>query len=292
VIYHGLFGSGFFQKLYAPAPAYGLMFCTSLEYHVLITLPLVAVAISIPALWPLLLASVALTMGVCAAAAAQAQLPRKKRKLWSRPLVALLFLLQPVVRGWARYRWRLTVRPRPNTKRRVAAVARPRSVGTVSYWSDKGVDRFAFLDGVLKLLEAEGWQTKLDTGWNDHDLEIYGQKWARLRLTTVTEDVGDGRTMVRGRLDANWSLRAKLYFWALLALEIVVVALLRDTQPWLWMILLSAPLLGWFFEQEKHNLQGIIADLMDVIGSELGMRRIDHGRAGEAAQSEVTPHGN
>jgi glycosyltransferase involved in cell wall biosynthesis len=68
VIYHGLFGSGFFQKLYAPAPAYGLMFCTSLEYHVLITLPLIAVAISIPALWPLLLASIALTIGVCAAA--------------------------------------------------------------------------------------------------------------------------------------------------------------------------------------------------------------------------------
>jgi GT2 family glycosyltransferase len=286
VIYHGLFGSGFFQKLYAPAPAYGLMFCTSLEYHVLITLPLLAVSISIPALWPLLLASVALTMGVCAAAAAQAQLPRKKRKFWSRPLVALLFLLQPVVRGWARYRWRLTVRPQPRTKRRAGAagVARPKSVGTVSYWSDKGVDRFAFLDGVLKLLEVEGWQTKLDTGWNDHDVEIYGEKWARLRLTTVTEDLGGGRTVVRGRLDANWSLRAKLYFWVLLALEVVAVALLRDTQPWLWMMLLSVPLLGWFFEQEKHNLQGIIAGLLDTIGLKLGMTRIEHGKVRELGE--------
>src|SRR2546423_10562724 len=37
VIYHGVFGSGFFQKLYAPAPAYALMFLTSLEYHALVT---------------------------------------------------------------------------------------------------------------------------------------------------------------------------------------------------------------------------------------------------------------
>jgi drug/metabolite transporter (DMT)-like permease len=67
----------------------------------------------------------------------------------------------------------------------------------------------------------------------------------------------------------------------LLALEVVVVALLRDTQPWLWMMLLSVPLLGWFFEQEKHNLQGIIAGLLDTIGLKLGMTRIEHGRAGE-----------
>ena len=157
----------------------------------------------------------------------------------------------------------------------------------VSYWSDKGVDRFAFLDGVLKLLEVEGWQTKLDTGWNDHDVEIYGQKWARLRLTTVTEDLSGGKTVIRGRLDANWSLRAKLYFWVLLALEVVVVALLRDTQPWLWMMLLSVPLLGWFFEQEKHNLQGIIAGLLDTIGLDMGMTRIERRKNDEIHMPNV-----
>jgi len=285
VIYHGLFGSGFFQKLYAPAPAYALMFCTSLEYHVLITLPLLAVAISIPFLWPLFAASLALTLGVCAAAAAQAELARKKRKFWSRPLVALLFLLQPVVRGWARYRWRLTVRPQPRTRRKPAGAATRRHVDVVNYWSEKGVARFAFLDGVLKALEDEGWQTKLDTGWNAHDVEIYGQKWARLRLTTVTEILPRRRTTIRARLDANWSLRAKLYFWVLLALEIVAVALLRDTQPWLWMILLSVPLLGWFFEQEKHNLQVIIAGILDSIALKLGMKTLDE------AQVRLPPQG-
>jgi O-antigen biosynthesis protein len=290
VIYRGLFGSGFFQKLYAPAPAYALMFCTSLEYHVLITLPLLAISISIPMLWPLFAASLVLTFGVCATAAAQAVLPRKKRKLWSRPLVTLLFLLQPVVRGWARYRWRLTVRPQPAARRRAAAAAggaSSRITGTVSYWSETGGNRFAFLDGVLKVLEEEGWQTKLDTGWNAHDVEIYGQKWARVRLTTVTEVLGRGKTIVRGRLDANWSLRAKLYFWVLLALQIVVVALLRDTQPWLWMILLSVPLLGWFFEQQKHHLQAIITTLLDSIASQLDMKKVEHSEVSAPSKTSL-----
>ena len=72
LIYHGLFGSGFFQMLYAPEPAFLLMFCTSLEYHVLVVLPLLALSSSIYLLLPIALASWALALGVCAVAAAQA----------------------------------------------------------------------------------------------------------------------------------------------------------------------------------------------------------------------------
>lgn len=286
VIYHGLFGSGFFQKLYTPAPAYGIMFCTSLEYHVLVTAPLLAVAISIPALLPLFLASVAMTLGVCIAAAAQAELPRRKRKLWSRPLVALLFFLQPIVRGWARYQWRLTVRPLPRPAWQLPGSARKRrqpAVDVVHYWSEEGVNRFRFLRKALDTLDRAGWQTKLDTGWNEYDAEVYGQRWARLRLTSVAENFPGGQTLLRFRLQANWSLRAKLDFWVLLALQVIAVAVLRDTQPWLWMVLLTVPLLGWFFEQEKHNLQSVIADLLDGTAADFQMKKLKPGEIHQPA---------
>src|SRR6185369_5858120 len=45
VIYRGMFGSGAYQLLYAPEPAGGLMLCTTLEYHVLVTIPLWVLAI-------------------------------------------------------------------------------------------------------------------------------------------------------------------------------------------------------------------------------------------------------
>jgi O-antigen biosynthesis protein len=293
VIYRGPFGSGFFQKVYTPTPAHAVMFCTSLEYQVLVTIPLMALSVSIPALWPLLLTSLAMTLGVCVAAAAQAELPRRKRKIWSRPLVAVLYLLQPIVRGWARYRSRLTVRPRPRGVRRPVPVARFENVEAVHYWSESGMSRFTFLNQVLDELDREGWQTKLDTGWNDHDVEIYGQRWARLRLTTVGEVMTGGKTLIRCRLQANWSLRAKLYFWVLLGLELVVVALLRNTQPWLWMMLLSIPLLGWFFEQEKHNLQAMIAGLIDATVAASGIIKLKPGHvrrdpAGEDRHVAIT----
>jgi hypothetical protein len=145
------------------------------------------------------------------------------------------------------------------------------------YSSEKEAGRLQFLQKLLKRLEEEGWQTKLDTGWKDHDVEIYGQRWARLRLTTAAETL-PRQTVIRCRLQANWSLRAKLTFWTLLGAELVAVALLRDIEPWLWMILLAMPLTGWFLEQEKHNLQAMIALEINAVADELHMATLKSGK--------------
>jgi len=85
------------------------MLCTTLEYHLLITLPLWLLSLTFHYLLPLAVTSLGISLGVCIAAGAQADLPKNKRHWWSRPLVAMLFFLQPIVRGWARYRGRLSV---------------------------------------------------------------------------------------------------------------------------------------------------------------------------------------
>src|SRR5262249_21415306 len=85
IIYHGLFATGFFQSLYFPAPATAIMFFTSLEYHVLVTLPLLAVSVPFHDVFPLAIASILISLGVCVAAAVQAEIPRGKRRVWSRP---------------------------------------------------------------------------------------------------------------------------------------------------------------------------------------------------------------
>ena len=109
VIYHGIFGSGFFQRLYAPDPVQPLMLCTSLGYHLCVSLPLLALAFQLDSFIPLAIVSFGISVGACALAAVQAKLPRQKRRFWSRPLVALLFFLQPIVRSWARFKWRLSL---------------------------------------------------------------------------------------------------------------------------------------------------------------------------------------
>src|SRR5438552_3519110 len=90
MVYHGAFGTGFFQTLYTAPPAFGLMLVTSLEYHVLVVLPLIVASVVFPALTPLSITAVLVPLLVCVAAAAQADLPVRRKKIWSRPLVALL----------------------------------------------------------------------------------------------------------------------------------------------------------------------------------------------------------
>ncbi|MEY2466237.1 MAG: hypothetical protein QOD03_758, partial [Verrucomicrobiota bacterium] len=106
VIYHGIFGSGFFQRLYTPDPVQPLMLCTSLGYHVFVNVPLLLLAFNFFAFLPLAAASLGVSVGICALAAGQAKLPKHKKRAWSRPLVALLFCLQPIIRGWSRFKWR------------------------------------------------------------------------------------------------------------------------------------------------------------------------------------------
>src|SRR2546428_13090603 len=68
IIYRGLFGSAGFQTLYASQPAFTLMLCTTLEYHLLVTLPLWILSVTFHHLWPLAITSLFLSLGVCVAA--------------------------------------------------------------------------------------------------------------------------------------------------------------------------------------------------------------------------------
>jgi glycosyltransferase involved in cell wall biosynthesis len=63
IVYHGVFGSAMFQTLYTAMPVGLASFFSSLEYHVLVTLPLVVVSVAVPRLIPLAIASHALSIG-------------------------------------------------------------------------------------------------------------------------------------------------------------------------------------------------------------------------------------
>ena len=85
MIYHGTFGSGFFQTLYTAPPAFGLMLVTSLEYHVLVVLPLIVAERCLPRLSPRCPSRpCSCRLMVCAAAAAQAELARPAARPFGR----------------------------------------------------------------------------------------------------------------------------------------------------------------------------------------------------------------
>jgi glycosyltransferase involved in cell wall biosynthesis len=278
VIYHGVFATGFFQTLYAAPPAWTLMLCTSMEYHVMITLPLLVLSVPFPFLLPVALTAPLISAAICVAAAFQADLPKNKKKWWSRPLVALLYFLQPIARGWARYQGRLGLQQTPTAASDRLETLRQRDTGEpldhLYYWGDGQMDRIDWVNGIVLRLDQQGWPSKTDAGWSEHDVELFGNRWSRLQLTTATEAYGGGKRLFRVRLRAYWSLLAKLAFWSAFGFELLVIGIVRHDLPWFWMLLLTMPIFGWFIEQEKRNQQRLIAAFLDDVARQRGLTKL------------------
>lgn len=278
VIYHGLFGSAGFQKIYASEPVATLMLCTTLEYHLFVTLPLWILSGIFHRLLPVAIASLLVPLGICGLAGAQAALPKNKTAWWSRLLVALLFFLQPIVRGLARYRGRLAQQPLKLASQEsldsLALFHGKQSLEETQYWATQRMDRLDYVAAILRRLHERDWPNKADVGWSDYDVEICGSRWSHLLLTTVAEDHPQERQLVRCRLRAVWSFQAKVAFWTLLALELVFIGLAGFERVWPWFILLTLPVFGWFVLRERRKLQSVVTVFLDELAKERGLVKI------------------
>ena len=279
VIYRGLFGSAGYQAVYTSPPESALMLCTMLEYHVLVSLPLWVLSVSFHPLLSIALLSTLLPLGICAGAGAQARLPRHKTIWWSRPLVALLFFLQPIVRGWARYQGRMVLRDSPagalQNLDSLGLRASKQPLHTACYWADKPVDRLEFTNEILRRLEQQGWPNKSDIGWSDFDIELYGSRWTNLQLTSVSESHAGGKQVIGVRLRPKWSLPAKLCFWTVATLEVLFLSLARGWLPWSWLTVLLLLLIAWLFRRDQRNLQSILTVFLDQLARERSLVKID-----------------
>ena len=257
IIYHGVFATGFFQCLYTPQPALPLMLGTSLGYYACVSLPALIATVYFPVLFPLAIASLALPLVLAGVAAIQGKIPKDKQRFWSRPLVAVMCLVQPVVRGWARMKYRFLVRSTAAGTQRptLPYYSLPKETSsTCAFWTQDGLDRCSFLSALLQRLHQHC-QARVDHGWGEHDLEISATPWNRIRLVTVTEDLAQQRRLYRCRLEGLWTARTKLLF-ALAAMAVAVsIQALVSVNPWWWMLLLVLPFLYWFAEDDKLQLQ-------------------------------------
>ena len=282
IIYHGIFGSAPFQSLYASGPALTLMLLTTLEYHILVTLPLWVLSVAFHRLLPLAIASLAISMGVALAAGAQAVLPKGGRRWWSRSLVALMFFLQPIFRGWERYQGRLSGRLLTESAREtldsVALREGTDSLSEVRYWAESRIERVAFVAQILGELTRCNWPHRPDIGWSEFDVEIYGNRWSHVQLITVAEEHPRGRQLIRCQLRARWSLQAKVALWTLLALETLIVGLFGGWREWLTLLLLTLPPFAYLLSRQKRKLQSLVIVFLDQLAKDGKLIKIPTGK--------------
>ena len=138
---------------------------------------------------------------------------------------------------------------------------------------------------ILGRLDKQGWPNKSDIGWSDYDLETYVSRWSTLQLTTVAEDHPPGRQMIRCRLRPRWSLQARVAFWLLGALELLIIGFLRGRPHWWVWPLLLAPLVAfaWFIRQQERKLQSMMLVFLDRVAKDWRLTKV-------AKQAEQRPN--
>jgi hypothetical protein len=262
------------------------MLLTSMEFHILVTLPLFVLGGVFHHLMPLGWAALFTSLGMCITAAVQAEVPKTKRHWAFRPLVALLFFLQPITRGWARYRGRLLQRRSPLSTRETLDTMDLKNEGKsfeiIQYWTRKPVTRIQFLGAIMEELDRNNWPNKTDVGWNPYDIEIYGSRWCTLQLTTVAEGHKDGAQLFRCRLKTAPSLLAETVIALTIAFEMLLIGITGNQMLW-GVLILSITGLYWLLRSEGRDLQRIISVFLDTVAPKLGLIRI------ELAEPPVTP---
>jgi GT2 family glycosyltransferase len=292
MIYRGLFGSAGFQSLYASGPDFPLLLCTSLEYHLVITLPLWVLSATVRPLLPLAITSLLLSVGVCAASGWRAELPRGRILWWSRPLVTLLFFLQPIVRGAARYRERISHRPAENAARdSLDSISLRRggsSLKELQYWAQQRMARVDWVSKIAQKLDSSSWPFKSDAGWGDFDLELLGSRWSTVQLTTMAEEYPGGKQMLRCRLRSRWSLQAIAAFWIICGLELLLLGLIAKwTHWWCWIAFLTTlPLFAVFVRWAQRKQRSVLIVLLDELGGSIGLTKVGAVEIAPAAESQ------
>jgi glycosyltransferase involved in cell wall biosynthesis len=225
LVYRGVFGTGLFQTAYRPAPAHWAMLPSTLEWHVAAALVAAAGLFWLPGLF-VALGMLGLSVLVAVLQAIQAQLPPRHTGPVARLVVAALCYAQPLARSWKRYRTRFfhpcVVVPDAELETHPGQRLPLSGRRVVEHWSERWQDRTELLKVLTAYLTERRWAKQTGAGWEDWDLVIFCDPLTEVRVTTVQEDHGSGRRLIR----TCFRLRPRTSAWLATGLGLATAAAL------------------------------------------------------------------
>ncbi|HEY4272745.1 MAG TPA: glycosyltransferase [Candidatus Udaeobacter sp.] len=288
VIYHGIFGEGFFQSIYPVPQSEVAAYLSSIEWVVL-TIFLFGLGIFLPALRIVPYLMLGGTFCVALSYMVRARIEPKFDTVHARLLVIILAFAQPLVRGFSRYfTWlRFKRTPASVIRKHEHLPERIRAEGSLSrrtYWSEQGRDRHYLLGALFELLEEEGWRYSTDSGWNDWDIQMYGNFWWSISLQTVTEYHGGGKCLTRVRLRNRMVITTIIF--NLVAISLLIYRQLNVSHIDLWSIIGYVVFLI-FLATRARALKSRVAELVELAALRAGLQRV--ARKGKTVAPTAEP---
>lgn len=275
IIYHGIFGEGLFQSIYPTPQSEVAGYLSSIEWFAL-TIFLFGLGIFLPALRIVPYLMFGGTLCVAISYMLRARIEPKFDTIPARLLVTFLAFAQPLVRGWSRYftwlHFKRTPRTVISTHERLPAGAEfAGSLRRRSYWSEEGKDRHHLLGAIFTLLNQEDWRYSTDTGWNEWDIQIYGNFWWSVALQTVTEYHGGLKCLTRASLRYRFVTTTAIINLVALSLLVYRELNVGHAEPWLIVIYFCFVI---FLGVRARRLKHRVAELIDLAAYRAGLQRI------------------
>ncbi|HSU85548.1 MAG TPA: glycosyltransferase [Chthoniobacterales bacterium] len=285
IIYHGIFGEGFFQSIYPTPQSEIANYLSSVEWFAL-TLFLFGLGIFLPILRIVPYVMLGGTLCVALSYMLRARIEPRFDTAPARLLVMFLAFAQPLVRGWNRYFTWLDFKhtpPRVVSRHEKLAAGRPRrgNLRQRNYWSEQGIERNALLKSIFELLEKEGWSYSPDTGWKEWDIQIYGSFFWSIILKTVTEYHGGLKCLTRVRLRYRFvttTVILNLFFLAM-----IIYRALNSGGVDL-RLLIPYGLFLLFLGTRARRLKRRVSEIVDVAAGRAGLLPIRKGKIAHAVR--------
>ena len=288
IVYHGIFGEGFFQSLYPTPQSDVAAYLSSIEWFAL-TIFLFGLGIFLPGLRIVPYLMLGGTLCVALSYMVRTHIEPRFDTVHARLLVMFLAFMQPLVRGWSRYfTWLHFKRTPRNVIRAHEHLPAGTKIGWLVsrhiFWSEQGRDRHHLLGAIFQLLEEEGWRYSTDTGWNDWDIQIYGNFWWSVVLQTVTEYHGGAKCLTRVRLRSRFVPTTVIF--NLIALSLLIYRQLNTSHVDFWVIV-AYGLFILFLATRARALKSRVAELVDLAAYRAGLQRVT--RRGKMAAPKAEP---
>jgi glycosyltransferase involved in cell wall biosynthesis len=265
IIYHGVFGEGLFQSIYPTPQSEVAAYVSSIEW-VALTLFMAVLGVPLEKLRMVPLFMLGATFLVALSYMIHARIEEDFDTVRARLLVGFLAFTQPLARGWARYFTWMKYKQTPpevisQKEEGVTQASKRGGISRLNFWNETGQGKERLLSEIFALLEREGWRYSADTGWKTWDLQIYGNRFWTVRLSTVTEYHGGPKCLTRVRLEFGAVITTVLINAVAASVVLYRKVFLDLNEPVLWTLygLLVLWLLGRGWRLKRRVAELVIA---------------------------------